>query len=283
MFTSLTLPGCNRIFSGANKIKTLFSNLYGLLVVLSYINSIFSSIYFSKKMKYLLCNFKSNEKLEVQNHYLNFHNVDKTNVFFQNHYLNFHNVDKTNVFFQRLFDEKNNVFHGRRCVRCDEFIPTTKFKLFHDFLKHYSDGKNIIEEKPVIVTNIGKITKFEINYQDHSTFYDFYNSESIVDEFLFNIKNKIQRSNVNFLIRSGFSLENIQSAVDDFNESLKNSRYWTTDPIQTKSFSDYVYFTIRKSILKRVINSGLTGSSWHFNRFLYINIKTIKVNYQLMR
>ena len=177
-------------------------------------------------------------------------------------------------FFQRLFDEKNNVFHGRRCVRCDEFIPTTKFKLFHDFLK---------QEKPVIVTNIGEATKFEINYQDHSTFYHFYNSESIVDEFLFNVKNNIQRSNADFLIRSGFSLENIQSAVDDFNEPLKNSRYWTTNSIQTKSFNDYVYFTIRESILKRVVNNGLTGSSWHFNRFLYINIKTIKVNDQLMR
>ena len=146
-------------------------------------------------------------------------------------------------------------------MRCDEFIPTTKFKLFHDFLKHYDDGKNIVEEKPVIVTNIGKVTKFEINYQDHSTFYDFHNSESVVDEFLFNVKNKIQRSNADFLIRSGFSLENIRSAVDDFDEPLKNSRYWTTDPIQTKSFNDYVYFSIRDSILKRVINNGLTGSS----------------------
>ena len=84
--------------------------------------------------------------------------------------------------------------------------------------------------------------------------------ESIVDEFLFNVKNKIQRSNVDFLVRSGFSLENIQLALDDYNEPLKNSRYWTTDPIQTKSFNDYFYFTIRDSILKRVINNGLTGS-----------------------
>ena len=48
-------------------------------------------------MKCLLCDFESNEKSEVENHYLNFHNVDKNN-----------------TFFQRLFDEKNNVFHGRR-------------------------------------------------------------------------------------------------------------------------------------------------------------------------
>ena len=217
-------------------------------------------------MKCLFCDFKSNEKSEVENHYLNFHNVDKNS-----------------IFFQRLFDEKNNVFHGRRCVRCEEFIPTMKFKLSHDFLKHYSDGKNVIEEKPVIVTKIGKITKFEINYQNHSSFYDFYNSEIIVNKFLFNVKNKIQRSNVEFLIRSGFSLENIQLALDDYNEPLKNSRYLTADPIQTKSFNYYVYFTIRESILKRVINNGLTGSSRHFNRFLYINIKMIQVNDQLIR
>ena len=218
-------------------------------------------------MKCLLCNFKSNEKLE-----------------FENHYLNFHNVDKNNIFFQRLFDEKNNVFHVRRCVRCEEFIPTTRFKLFHDFLKHYNEGKdNIVEEKPLTVTKIGKITKFEINYQNHSSFYDFHNLESVVDEFLFNVKNRIQRSNVKFFIRSEFSLENVQSVLDEYNEPLKNSRYRTTDPIQTKSFNDFVYFTIRESILKRVINNGLTGSSWHFNRFLYINIKIIQVNDQLIR
>ena len=218
-------------------------------------------------MKCLLCNFKSIEKLEVENHFLNFHNVDKNN-----------------IFFQILFDEKSNVFHGRRCVRCEEFIPTTRFKLFHDFLKHYNEGKdNIVEEKLLTVTKIDKITKFEINYQNHSSFYDFHNSESVVDEFLFNVKNRIQRSNVEFFIRSGFSLENVQSALDEYNESLKNSRYWTTDPIQTKSFNDFVYFTIRESILKRVINNGLTGSSWHFNRFLYINIKIMQVNDQLIR
>ena len=137
--------------------------------------------------------------------------------------------------------------------------------MYHDFLKHYSNGKSVIEEKPVIVTKIGKITKFDMNYQNHSSFYNFYNSESIVDKFLFNVKNKIQRSNVEFLIRSGFSLENTESVLDDYNEPLKNSRYWTTGPIQIKSFN--VYFTIRESILKRVINNGLQVSLWHFNNF----------------
>ena len=146
----------------------------------------------------------------------------------ENHYLNFHNVDKENIFFQRLFDEKNNVFHGRRCIRCEEFIPSTKFKGAHDFLKHYSEGKNAIEDKPINITKIGKITKYKINYQEHSSSYDFYDSVNVVEEFLFNVKNKIKRSKVEFLIRAGFSLENIQPKLDQYNEPLKNCRDWTT-------------------------------------------------------
>ena len=125
-------------------------------------------------MKCLSCDFISNETNEVKNHYLNFHNVDRNN-----------------VFFKRLFEHQNNVFHGRRCVRCNEFLPTTKFKSYHDFLKYYSSGKNVIEEKSLSVTNIGNMTKFEISYQEHATYYDFYNSESLVDEFLFNVKTRI--------------------------------------------------------------------------------------------
>ena len=75
------------------------------------------------------------------------------------------------------------------------------------------------------ITRIGKITKFEINYQEHSSFYDFYDSLNVVEEFLFNVKNKIKRSKVEFFIKSGFSLENIQPVLDQYNEPLKNSRY----------------------------------------------------------
>ena len=50
--------------------------------------------------------------------------------------------------------------------------------------------------------------------------------------------------------------------------------HWFTDPISTKSFDDFVLFHIRDTILKRVIITELTGSSWRFNRFNYINIKT---------
>ena len=94
-------------------------------------------------------------------------------------------------------------------MRCEEFIPTVRFKLVHDFLKYYDEGKNIIDEKPLNITKVGKITKFEINYQENSSFYDFYDSVNVVEEFLFNVKNKVKRSKNEFFIRFGFSLENI--------------------------------------------------------------------------
>ena len=217
-------------------------------------------------MKWLLCDFKPNETNKVKNNYLNFHNIDWNN-----------------VFFKRLFEDQSNVFHGRRCVRCNEFLPTTKFKSYHDFFKYSSSGKNVIEEKALSVTSIGNVTKFEIGYQEHSTYYDFYNSESLVDEFLFNVKTRIWRSDTDFFVRCGFFLENIQLPIGDYDQPLKVSRYLSTDLIQTKLFNDFVVFNTRESVLKRVINNGMTGSSWHFNRFLYINIKTIKVTDQLVR
>ena len=56
-------------------------------------------------------------------------------------------------------------------------------------MKH-ENGKNIIEEKPVNITNIGSVRKFgSIMFQEHSSIYNFYNSEELlVDEFLLNVK-----------------------------------------------------------------------------------------------
>ena len=217
-------------------------------------------------MKCLLCKFISKDKLEIENHYINFHNVDKEN-----------------VYFKKLIGKKNNVFFGEKCSKCDEFIPTTDFKRSHNFLKHYKDGKEF-DEKPILIVEIGSnIKKYEINFSEHSSFYDFFDSANLVDDFLSTVKRKIKRSNEYFLIRCGFSLENVQPVLDSYSEPLKSTRYWSTDPIETKSFNDFVYFNIRESILKRVINNGLTGSSWRFSRFVYLNVKTFTVNESILK
>ena len=94
-------------------------------------------------MKSLLCNFNSNEPNEVREHYIVFQKVDPKN-----------------EFFKKIFQGVRNFFHGKRFVRCQEFLPTSKFKINHDFLRHYENGKNVIKEKPVNITNIGTVRKF---------------------------------------------------------------------------------------------------------------------------
>ena len=187
------------------------------------------------------------------------------------YYIRFHKVDPKNEFFKRISEEAKNVFHGKKCVTCQELLPTSKFKITHEFLRHYGNGRNTIEEKPVIITYFGAVEKFDITSQEHSSDFDFYNSESLVDEFLLNVKSRIKGSNVDSFTRCGFSLENFQLLPTDNKQPLKNSWYWLTEPksFETKSFNDLVFFSIRESILKRVINNGMTSSSWHFNRFLY--------------
>ena len=210
-------------------------------------------------MKCLLCNFQSNNQNEVRNHYIHFHRVDSKN-----------------EFFKKIFAEEKNVFYRKRCLRCQEYLPTSRFKISHNFLKHYNDSETVVDNKPITVTEVSAVKKYEITCQQHSDSYDFFNSEKLVDRFLLWVKGKIFCSNTDLYTRCGFSLENMQAPLTNDDVPLTNSCYWSTEPVQTKSFSDFIFFSFRDSILKRVSNNGLTCSSWFFKRFLYINVKTIK-------
>ena len=98
-----------------------------------------------------------------------------------------------------------------RGVRCQELLPTSKFKINNDFWKHYQNRKNVIEEKSVNITNIGTVRKFEITFEEHSSIYNFYNSEALVDEFLLNVKNRIESSNTNLLYKVRFFIREYSS------------------------------------------------------------------------
>ena len=221
-------------------------------------------------MKCLLCEYKTNDKNELKKHYLKYHNADENN-----------------LFFKKLIDQKNNVIHGRKCNYCDEFVFSNKVN--HDFLKHYEKGLSIDFDddgnldKPINITNVGGVKKFEITFKEHSSFYDFFDSVAVVDNFLAQVKNVMQRYENDVLLRAGFSIENVQQALDNYSEPLVQTRYWSTEPIQTKSFNDFVLFKTRESILKRVINNRLSGSAWNFNKFNYLNVKILNVSNELMR
>ena len=138
-------------------------------------------------------------------------------------------------------------------------------------------------DKPLNITKIGDIEKFEITFKEHSSSYDFFDSVTVVEDFLNVVKSKIPRYSTGVLIRAGFSIENIQQALDNYTKPLTQTRYWSTEPIKTKSFNDFVHFKTRESILKRVINNRLSGSAWNFHKFNYLNVKLFRVGYQLIR
>ena len=224
-------------------------------------------------MKCLLCDYKSIEKIELKEHYLKYHNVDENN-----------------IFFKRVINQnKDVIIHRRKCSYCNEIVYLNKAN--HDFLKHYGRGKPVDDDddgkpddgKPVDISNVGDVKKIEITFKKHSSDYDFFDSVAVVDSFLARVKKLFVRSDTDVLLRVGFSIENIQQPLDNYSEPLVQTRYWSTEPIQTKSFNDFVLFKTRESVLRRVINNRLSGSAWSFNKFNYLNVKILDVSKELMR
>ena len=207
----------------------------------------------------------------------------------KDHYVKSHKVNENNIFFKRLISQKKkNVMYRRNCNYCNEFVFVNKAK--HDFLKHYMigsgnyDGDDDDAVRPLNVTYSGVIKKFEITFKEHSSNYDFFDSEALVDGFLAEIKNYIFRYNNEVLIRAGFSIENIQQPLSDYSEPLVQTRYWSSEPLLTKSFNDFISFKLSiVSILKRVVNNRLSGSAWNFNKFNYLNVKIVDASTALKR
>ena len=210
------------------------------------------------------------------------------------HYIKVHNVDENNVFFKKFIEQNQKVvIHRRKCNLCKEFVFCNKAE--HDFVRHYdsgfgfgnnssSGGKGNQISKPLNVVSLGSVKKIEITFKEHSSYYDFYDSVALVDSFLAEIKDLVPRYDKDVLIRAGFSIENVQQVLsNDYSDPLVQTRYWSTEPFQAKSFNDFISFKIRESILKRVIKNNLSGSAWHFNKFNYVNIKIVNVPLDLIR
>ena len=109
-----------------------------------------------------------------------------------NHYVSYHNVDENNWFFQKLFQAKNKALL-KSCVTCNDCLTTEKHKSAHIFLKHYDEGRNIpFGNKPIDIVRFPGLTIHSIEFQKHKEFYDFFNSEKCVDDFLRNIRYKFK-------------------------------------------------------------------------------------------
>ena len=191
------------------------------------------------------------------------------------HYISYHNIDKDNFFFKCLLQNLENKPHLKKCIRCDEFIATKKQKTEHDFLKHYDDGKEIpFEEKPIDIIRNKALTIYKIEFKKQNKSYDFNNAEKCVNDFLLNIKHRYQATNKKWF-KCSFTIENIQNASSPHLQFLTDNRYWTTETFDAIYFNDFIFFSLKADILKRVIINRLSGSSRYFRRFLNLALKVL--------
>ena len=66
---------------------------------------------------------------------------------------------------------------------------------------------------------------------------------------------------------------NFDMTHNSFRDLLKKS---ITEPYRAKFFNDYIFFSLKENILKRVIVNRMSGSSWRFRKSLYINLKFLQ-------
>ena len=210
-------------------------------------------------MKCLLCDYISNTVDDIKKHYTSYHKINENNFFFRQLFLN------------------QNGFVNCDCIRCHKFITTKKFMARHNFLKHYIDGeRKPAEFKPIDIKRNQEVTIYQITFEKHSSEFDFYNSTEIVEDFLFNVQRLYKPTN-KAVFKNSFFIENIQNApiISPDIADIKSQRYWITGVYKGIYFNDFIAAGLRDDILKRVIANNLTGSSWHFNRFVFLNVKVI--------
>ena len=96
---------------------------------------------------------------------------------FQNHYINYHGVDESNNIFKKL-STRNRNFCPRKCFHCNYFCLNKRDEKNHNFLFHYQlGGRQLIEDNPIkIVKYDENLPRFCINLNEHSDFYDFFDS-----------------------------------------------------------------------------------------------------------
>ena len=200
-----------------------------------------------------------------------------------NRYTSYQKIDPSNRFFQELFQSSKNYSVFRKCLRCNDLLATSDYKKKHDFLKHYDEGNtDLFEDKPVDVEKTANLLRFEITVNKYCKYYDFTNSEEVVDDFLKNVRSRFKPSGLK-LIKCSSVIENIQQSMSENLTPILNTRYWTTDVYKTTHFNDFSFYGLRQNILCKVIVNGMSGSSWKFRRFLMLSLKVLNLDREIAK
>ena len=197
-------------------------------------------------------------------------------------YITCHKISANIRFFQKLFQPNKKCSVFSKCLRCDDFLTTSDFKIKHDFLKHNEGYNNLFEDKPADVGKTANLLKFEITVNKHGNYYDFENSKEVVDDFLKNIRSQFKPSGLK-LINCSFVIKNAQQSAFENLRPILNTRYWTTDVYKATYFNDFVFYGMRQNILSKVIVNDMSGSSWKFCRFVMISLKVLDLDREIVK
>ena len=82
--------------------------------------------------------------------------------------------------------------------------------------------------------------------------------------------------------KCSFNIENMKNSITSDLEPLLNTRYCTTETYDSIYFNDFIFNALRQDILKRVIRNNMSGSSWYFKRFLYLAVKILDADVEIL-
>lgn len=141
------------------------------------------------------------------------------------------------------------------------------------FLYHYNQlgGARNDRGARLNVLKRGQITHYSVNFRQHNAHYDFYSSD-MVDVSLDAVHRTFTpQRNLIYKFQAYFEIVNQQRTPDNDN-FLTENRSWITNVLRFKYFNESLRGELKDEITKRIINNGLTGSSWFFKRFERLNI-----------
>ena len=141
--------------------------------------------------------------------------------------------------------------------------------------QRYNSGQEVpFEEKPIEIIRYPALTIYKIEFKKHQQHYEFNNSEKCVDTFLRNVKYRFKATNKKWF-KCSFTIQNTQNASSPNVQALTNTRYWTTETYDSIYFNDFIFYSLKADILKRVIVNQMSGSSWYSKRFLNLALKVL--------
>ena len=116
----------------------------------------------------------------------------------------------------------------------------------------------------------------------YGEYYDFTNSEEVVDDFLKNVSSRFKPSGLK-LIKCSFVIENMQQSMSENLTPTLNTRYWNTDVYKTTCVNSFVFYGLRQNVLSNVIVNGMSGSSWKFCRFIMSSFKVLMLDREIVK